>query len=84
MLSNLLLYRSLTQTQKAATMLGRNGIQNRVIRAPRMLAGEGCSHSVRLSQQDLYRALAYLRAMDLIPKRIYVTAGNGNYEEVLL
>jgi hypothetical protein len=84
MLSNLILYRSLTQTQKASSALEREGIPNRVIRTPRTIAGDGCSHCVRLSQRDLFRALAFLTDLDLSPQRIYVTAGDGNFEEVRL
>ena len=84
MLSNLILYRSLTQTQKASSALERKRIQNRIVRVPRALSGEGCSSCVRLAQYDLFRALEYLKRIDLPPRRIYVTAGDGNYEEVLL
>ena len=84
MLSNLILYRSLTQTQKASAALDRKGIRNRIIRAPRAVSGEGCSHCVRLAQWDLVRALAVLAELDLAPRRIYVTAGDGNFEEVRL
>ena len=84
MLSNLILYRSLTQTQKAGAALEREGIANRVIRAPRAISGEGCSHCVRLAQRDLFRALAFLAEIGLSPRRIYVTAGDGNFEEVRL
>ena len=84
MLSNLILYRSLTQTQKAAATLERERVENRVIRVPRAIAGEGCSYCVRLTQRDLFRALACLAEKDLSPRRIYVTAGDGNFEEVRL
>lgn len=84
MLSNLILYPSLTQTQKSGAVLEREGIQNRIIRAPRMLSREGCSHCVRLAQRDLFRALAVLAEVNLTPRRIYVTAGDGNFEEVRL
>ena len=84
MLSNLILYRSLTQTQKASAELDREGISNRVIRAPRASATEGCSNCIRLNQRDLFRALSNLKRIDLCPRRIYVTAGDGNYEEGFL
>ena len=84
MLSNLILYRSLTQTQKASSALEQERIQNRIVRVPRALAGEGCSSCVRLAQRDLYQALACLDRTGLKPRIIYVTAGDGNYEEVKL
>ena len=84
MLSNLILYRSLTQTQRVSAALDSAGIENRIIRAPKAVSTQGCSHCVRLSQRDLFRALEYLATLDLMPRRIYVTAGDGNYEEVRL
>ncbi len=84
MLSNLILYRSLTQTQKASAVLEREGIQNHIIRAPRSISWEGCSHCIRLPQRDLFRALESLKRTELPPRRIYVTAGDGNFEEVRL
>lgn len=84
MLSNLILYRSLTQTQKASSVLDRDGIENRVIRAPKAVSVEGCSHCVRLAQRDLFRALDRLNMHGLFPRKVYVTAGDGNFEEVRL
>ena len=84
MLSNLILYRSLTQTQKAGAVLDRDGIRNVIVRAPKAISSEGCSHCIRLAQRDLFRALNFLTEADLSPRRIYVTAGDGNFEEVRL
>ena len=84
MLSNLILFRSLTQTQKASTALDRESISNRIIRAPKAISTEGCSSCIRLPQRDLFQALACLKKIDLFPRRVYVTAGDGNYEEVYL
>ena len=84
MLSNLILYRSLTQTQMASVSLEKERIKNHIIRVPRMIAGEGCSYCLRLAQQDLFRALQHLKHHNLMPKRIYVTAGDGIFEEVRL
>lgn len=84
MLSNLILYRSLTQTQKASAALDRESIPNRIIRAPKAISTEGCSHCIRLPQRDLFRALEHLKKTGQFPRRIYVTAGDGNFEEVHL
>ena len=84
MLSNLILYRSLTQTQMASAALGRERVQNHVIRAPRTIARDGCSYCIRLAQRDLFHALESLKKQDLLPRRIYVTAGDGIFEEVRL
>lgn len=46
--------------------------------------GEGCSHSVKISQRSLPEALLVLQRADLAPKRIFITAGAGSYQEVEL
>ena len=55
-----------------------------MIRSPKSISGEGCSHSVRISQRALPDALRVLQRAGLSPKRIYITAGNGSYQEVAL
>lgn len=84
MLSNLILYRSLTQTQKASAILDRAGIPNRITRAPKAVSVEGCNHCIQLAQRYLPQALEQLRARGAEPKRVYVTAGDDNFEEVRL
>ena len=48
------------------------------------LAGEGCSHSVKVSQRNLPDALRILHRTELDPRRVYITAGDGSYKEVQL
>ena len=84
MLYYLIVCRSLTYAQRTAAALERAGITARVLRSPKSISGEGCSHSVRIPQRYLPDALRVLRRADLSPKRIYVTAGNGSYQEVEL
>ena len=54
------------------------------LRSPKSIAGEGCSHSVKISQRSLPEALLVLQRADLTPKRIFITAGAGSYQEVEL
>ena len=84
MLFYLLLYPSLTRTQQAAAALTREGIQNQLIRSPRAISREGCGHCVRLGQGSAPKALSLLSRQGLPPKRVYVTAGDGYYEEAVL
>ena len=84
MLSYLIVCRSLTYAQRTAAALERAGITARVIRSLRSLAGEGCSHSVRIAQRDLTDALRVLQRAGMSPKRIFVSGGNGGYQEVPL
>ena len=82
MFTNLLLYRSLTYTQKAVEALNAAGIPGVIARVPRSLSVEGCSHGVRLAQRDLLRALEQLKKRNMEPMKIFVTTGDGNFEEV--
>ena len=80
MLYYLIVCRSLTYAQRTAAALERAGITARVIRSPKSISGEGCSHSVKISQRNL----RVLQRVGLTPKRVYITAGDGSYQEVAL
>ena len=84
MLYYLIVCRSLTYAQRTAAALERTGITARVLRSPKSIAGEGCSHSVKISQRSRPEALLVLQRADLAPKRIFITAGAGSYQEVEL
>ena len=84
MLYYLIVCRSLTYAQRTAAALERVGIAAQVLRSPRSISGEGCSHSVKISQRSLPQALQVLQRAGLSPKRVYITAGDGSYEEVAL
>jgi len=79
-----LLFPSLTRAQQAAARLWREGIRASLIRAPRELSGEGCLHGLRLPVGAAPGALGVLDGAGLAPKRVFVTAGDGRYEEVEL
>lgn len=84
MLYYLIVCRSLTYAQRTAAALERAGITTRILRSPKSIAGEGCSHSVKISQRNLPHALQVLERVQLQPKRIFITAGDGSYQEVEL
>lgn len=84
MLYYLIVCRSLTHAQRTAAALERAGIAARVLRSPKSIAGEGCSHCVKVSQRSLPDALRVLQRAELSPKRIFITAGDGSYQEVEL
>ena len=84
MLYYLIVCRSLTYAQRTAAALERAGITAHILRSPNSMAGEGCSHSVKLSQRRLADALRALHRVGLEPKRIFITTGDGSYREVEL
>ena len=74
MLYYLIVCRSLTYAQRTAAALERAGITAHILRSPKSIAGEGCSHSVKLSQRRLADALRVLHRVGLEPRRIFITA----------
>ncbi len=83
MLYYLIVCRSLTYAQRTAAALERAGITARILRSPKSVAGEGCSHSVKISQRKLPDALRVLERAGLSPKRVFITAGEGSYNQIL-
>ena len=84
MLYYLIVCRSLTYAQRTAAALERAGITAHILRSPKSIAGEGCSHSVKLSQRRLADALRVLHRVGQEPRRIFITTGDGSYREVEL
>ena len=84
MIYYLILCRSLTYAQRTEKALTRAGVTAHILRSPKVIDSEGCSHSVRVAERNLSTALTVLERAGLSPKRIFVTAGDGSYKEVLL
>lgn len=80
----LIVCRSLTYAQRTAAALERAGINAHVLRSPKAIAPEGCSHAVKVSQRSLSSALVVLNRVGLTPDQIYITSGDGSYREVEL
>lgn len=78
----LIVCRSLTYAQRTAAVLERAGITARILRSPQSIAGEGCSHAVKVSERRLSDALVLLNRADLSPRRVYLTTADGGYREV--
>ena len=83
MLYYLIVCRSLTYAQRTAAALERAGISAYIMRSPKSIAGEGCSHSVKIAQRHLTQAKQIHNRAGLYPKREYISQG-GNYDEVAL
>ncbi len=80
----LIVCRSLTYAQRTEAALARAGITAHVMRSPKVIDSEGCSHSVKVAERNLAQALAVLARVDLSPKRVFIMASDGSYKEVLL
>ena len=84
MLYYLIVCRSLTYAQRTAAALERACITAHLLRSPKSISGEGCSHSVKVSQRNLAEALTVLHRVGLDPKRVFIIEGDGSYKEVQL
>ena len=80
----LIICRSLTYAQRTAKLLERYGISAYIMRTPRTIAGEGCSHAVKVPQRRLNDALRILSRAGMTPQRIFVLEPDGSYREVAL
>ena len=84
MVHYLIICRSLTYAQRTAVVLERAGISAYIMRSPKNVDAEGCSHAVKIPERRLSLALTILGHEGLSPKRIYVTSEDGIYREVEL
>ena len=82
MLYYLIVCRSLTYAQRTAAALERAGISAGILRSPKSVSGEGCSHCVRIAKRDLDLALVVLRRGGLEPKRVFTALKDGSYMEM--
>lgn len=80
----LIVCRSLTYAQRTQAALERVGIPAHILRSPKAIDSEGCSHSVKVSERNLANALVALARAGLSPRRVFIMAGDGSYKEVLL
>ena len=80
----LIICRSLTFAQRTAQILERAGIRVAIQRAPRHAAEEGCSHAVRVGEQQIAKALSLLNRTELAPSRVFLQQMTGEYREVSL
>ena len=78
----LLVCRSLTYAQRTARVLERAGISGYIMRAPKLISGEGCSHCVKVAERWLAPALKVLNREGLGPKRVFLQNEEGSYSEV--
>ena len=80
----LIVCRCLAYAQRTELALDRAGITAHIMRSPKVIDSEGCSHSVKVSERNLAPALVVLARAGLSPKRVFIMASVGRYKEVLL
>lgn len=77
----LIMSRSLTQAQRAASLLERKGIGASVIKAPQSLTGNGCGYAVSV-YRSFPEAMKLLRTANLLNGKLFKRLENGEFEEV--
>ena len=82
MIHYLIMCKSLTYAQRAARVLEHSGITVVITRVQQHLAGEGCSYSVRVSEQRLADALRALKSAGLGSNRVFLQQADGEIREV--
>ncbi len=80
----LIICKSLTYAQRTASVLSKVGITAHIMRTPRTIASEGCSHGVKIAQRRLPDALVALNRAELSPQRVFIMEADGSYPEVRL
>ena len=81
-MSCLIVFRSMTQAQYAASILRRKQIQVLIIRPP-LEAGKGsCSSALQLEEKDLSVSASLLRKLSFQPFAYYRKLANGGLQEV--
>ncbi len=78
----LIICRSLTYAQRTARMLERAGISGHLMKVPKVIAKEGCSYGVKVSERRLTEALKLLRREGMSPRQVFLQTENGQYSEV--
>lgn len=80
----LLLSRSITHAQRMSRTLERAGITARFFRPPMGLTDRGCSYAVRINADSLVAAMEQLRAVGLLPMRVFRAAPDGTFSEMTI
>lgn len=78
----LIICRSLTYAQRMAHLLERAGISGYVMRAPKLIASEGCAYCVKVAERRLADTLKLLQREGMAPKQVFLQSADGAYREV--
>ena len=79
----LIMCRSLTQAERAAKLLDKNGINAVIIKAPQGLHTQGCAYAVSLNRR-FDEAVLLLKKNNLIKGKVFFKTEQGEYREAEL
>lgn len=78
-----ILFRSLTDVQRAAALLRRSGLAAEPLRLPTALARGSCAQGIRLRENYLAAAMERLEKSAVRVTGVYDVLPDGRYREVL-
>ena len=77
-------FRSITFAQRGERVLQKAGIGCVLQRTPRWMEAQGCGYCLRLSVQQMPKAVAMLRQQQVPMRKIYLQMEDGEVQEVQL
>ena len=80
----LITFRSITPAQRGEGVLMRLGVPCALQRTPRWMQEQGCGYSLKLSFQDVHRAVAVLEENEIAYRKLYLRKDTGKWEELAL
>jgi hypothetical protein len=82
MLSYLIICRTQTQANRAATVLRTIGIGASVLRPPAAVSANGCTHALRVNGERIADALTALKNGDFDCSKVYLYRADGTMDAV--
>ena len=80
----LLMAGTITHAQRMSSTLGKLGISNRIFRPPAGLTDKGCSYAVGVAAGRFETAMERLQETGLLPVKVFYSAGDGAYREIVM
>ncbi|MBQ6160339.1 MAG: DUF3343 domain-containing protein [Oscillospiraceae bacterium] len=74
--------RSVTPGQKGSAALRRGGIDHRLVRAPRVIAPEGCAYALTVREAELGKAAGLLEREGVAVRGVFLRQEDGSFERV--
>ena len=80
-MSVIILFRTLTQAQRAVYMLRAAGIPSTVVKAPSETTDRGCTYAAGFARRSYFRALRLLDDNNVTHGRVFFRGEDGVYRE---
>lgn len=78
----IIVFRSITYAQRAKELLAKGGVSGVLVKPSVSLGKGSCSHGIKISNMDLFKAKGLLSSMSAVIGGVYVTSSGGRFQEV--